>query len=102
MAKEKVETPQIDMVPDNPPKRNRFVEWWKKITREQWMLTVFYPGQTQVLADGTRIEQGAPETYHITKIIKLDHKHMIFIDTDKIRHEIKLISPVGYEIKKIY
>ena len=85
-----------------PKKKNALVEWWRTVTREEWELTVYYPGPVQVLADGSRIESGAPKTYHVSKVIKLSHTHMIFIDTNKVKNEIKLVNPVGYEIKKIY
>ena len=93
------------MEDDNVKKPGAFSgikNWWLTLTKEQWQLTVYFPGETKILPDGTRIDSGAPQVYNVTKIIKMSHTHMIFIDTDKIRTEIKLTAPVGYTLRKIY
>lgn len=69
---------------------------------EEYELTVFFPGPAQVMPDGSRIESGAPKTYHCKKIVKLTTKHIIFVDMEGKRHEIKMVSDVGYDLKKIY
>jgi len=73
-------------------------EWWY----DEYQLTVYYPGETTVLADGSRVESFNPKTYQARKIIKLKQNHIIFIGTDKKRHEIKVVNPVGFDLKKIY
>lgn len=80
----------------------RVKHWWTALTREEWELTVLFPGETKVLPDGIRLESGAPKTYHAKKIIKLTNTHIIFVDLLGIKHEIKLVNPVGYDLKKIY
>ena len=72
--------------------------WWY----DEYRLTVYYPGETVVLPDGSRVEKSNPKTYHVTKILKLTQNHIIFIGTDKKRHEIKVVNPVGFDLKKIY
>ena len=37
--------------------------WWRTVIREEWELTVFFPGEVKFLEDGSRIETGAPKTY---------------------------------------
>lgn len=69
---------------------------------EEYELTVFFPGPTQVMPDGSRIESGAPKTYQCKKIKKLTTKHIIFVDMDNKTHEIKMVSDVGYDLRKIY
>lgn len=81
---------------------SKIKNWWLTLTKEQWQLTVYFPGETKILPDGTRIDSGAPQVYDVAKIIKMSHTHMIFIDTNKTRTEIKLTDPVGYTIRKIY
>ena len=76
--------------------------WWRTLTREEWELTVFFPGETKFLPDGTRIDSSAPKSYRAVKIIKLTNLHIIFMDTNKVRHEIKVVNPVGYDLRKIY
>ena len=76
--------------------------WWRTLIREEWELTIFFPGETKFLPDGTRIDSGAPKTYHAKKIIKLTNLHIIFIDLLGVKHEIKVVNPVGYDLRKIY
>ena len=76
--------------------------WLKTLFLEEYELTVFFKGETKVLADGTRIESGAPKTFRVKKIKKLSEKHIIFIDVDKKRHEIKTTEPTGYNLIKIH
>ena len=33
--------------------------WWRTLIREEWELTVFFPGDTHFLEDGSRIESGS-------------------------------------------
>ena len=77
-------------------------QWWLTLTKEEWELTVFFPGDAKILPDGTRLETGAPKTYRCKSIQKLTNTHIIFIDTAGIRHEINVVNPVGYDSRKIY
>lgn len=69
---------------------------------EEYELTIFFPGPAQVMPDGTRIESGNPKTYTCKSIKKITPKHIIFIDMENKRHEIKTVQPVGFNLKKIY
>ena len=80
----------------------RIKHWWHTLIREEWELTVFFPGETKFLPDGTRIDSGAPKTYRAKKIVKLTNSHMIFVDLMGVKHEIKVVNPVGYDLRKIY
>lgn len=80
----------------------RIKEWWKTLTREEWEVTIFFPGETKFLPDGTRIDTGAPKTYLAKKLTKVTTTHIIFTDTSGVHHEIKVVNPVGYDIRKIY
>lgn len=76
--------------------------WWRTIWREEWELTIFFPGETKFLPDGTRIDSSSPKTYRAKKVIKLTNLHIIFVDLLGVRHEIKVVNPVGYDLRKIY
>jgi hypothetical protein len=76
--------------------------WWRTLIREEWELTVFFPGDTHFLEDGSRIESGSPKTYRAKQMIKISTTHIIFIDLLGVKHEIKVVAPVGYDLRKIY
>lgn len=76
--------------------------WWRTLIREEWELTIFFPGETKFLPDGTRIDGSSPKTYHCKKIVKLTNLHIIFVDLLGVKHEIKVVNPVGYDLRKIY
>ena len=78
------------------------IEWLKKLFKEEWELTIFFPAETRVLADGTRVESVSPKTYRAKALKKISEKHFKFIDTNGTLHEIKVVTPVGYDIKKVY
>jgi hypothetical protein len=76
--------------------------WWFTLWKEEWELTVFFPGEIKFLADGSRIESTSPKTYRAKSITKLSTTHIIFVDLQGINHEIKVVNPVGYDVRKIY
>jgi len=76
--------------------------WWLTLIREEWELTIFFPGETKVLPDGTRIESGNPKTYRAKELKKISTTHLIFVDLDGVKHEIKVVNPVGYDLRKVY
>ena len=78
------------------------IEWLKKLFKEEWELTIFFPAETRVLVDGTRVESVSPKTYRAKALKKISEKHFKFIDTNGTLHEIKVVTPVGYDIKKVY
>jgi len=80
----------------------RIRHWWRTLIREEWELTIFFPGETKFLPDGTRIDSTSPKTYHCKKVIKLTNLHIIFVDLLGVKHEIKVVNPVGYDLRKIY
>ena len=83
-------------------RKSRIKEWWLRFWLEEYELTVFFPGKTTIMPDGARITEGAPKTWRVAKIKKLSPKNIVFIDTDKRKHEIKTVEPVGYNLTKIY
>ena len=76
--------------------------WWLTLVREEWELTLFFPGETKILPDGSRIESGNPKMYSCKRLIKISPQHFIFVDTNGVRNEIKVVSPIGYDLRKIY
>ena len=76
--------------------------WWLTLIREEWELTIFFPGDTKVLPDGTRIESGNPKTYRAKELKKISTTHLIFVDLEGVKHEIKVVNPVGYDLRKVY
>lgn len=76
--------------------------WWRTLIREEWELTIFFPGETKFLPDGTRIDSSSPKTYRAKAIKKLTTTHIIFVDLLGVQHEIKVVNPVGYDVRKIY
>tara|TARA_B100000902_G_scaffold400039_1_gene474902 strand:+ start:3366 stop:3680 length:315 start_codon:yes stop_codon:yes gene_type:complete len=76
--------------------------WWRTIWREEWELTVYFIGTTKFMEDGSRISDLAPKTYRAKAIKKLTQTHIIFVDLLGIKHEIKVVDPVGYDLRKIY
>jgi hypothetical protein len=83
-------------------RKSSLKEWWLKFWYEEFELTVFFQGKTTILPDGSRVTEGAPKTWRVKNIKKLSPKHIIFIDIDKRKHEIKTTEPVGYNLTKIY
>ena len=81
---------------------NKIKNWWFTLIKEEYELTIFFPGKTEILGDGTRITSGNPKTYRAGVIKKASPTHFIFIDLDGRKHEIKVVDPVGYDLTKIY
>ena len=81
---------------------SKIKHWWRTLIREEWELTVFFPGDVKFLEDGSRIESGAPKTYRPKEIKKISTTHIIFVDLLGVKHEIKVVNPVGYDLRKIY
>ena len=81
---------------------NSLKNWWFTLTREEYELTIYYPGPAVTDAEGITTQSKAPITYRCKAVKKLTQTHIVFIDMNGHRHEIKLLEPVGYEIKKIY
>jgi len=76
--------------------------WWLTLIREEWELTVFFPGETRFLVDGTRLESTNPKTYRAKELKKISTTHLIFVDLEGVKHEIKVVNPVGYDLRKVY
>ena len=62
----------------------------------------FLSRRGKILEDGSRIESGAPKTYRAKEIKKISTTHIIFVDLLGVKHEIKVVNPVGYDLRKIY
>ena len=78
------------------------VNWFKTLWLEQYELTVYFPDQIVTNPDGSTVQGFSPKTFDAVSFKKLTTTHIIFIDTDKKRIEIKVTSPVGYDLKKVY
>lgn len=89
-------------VQDDKAPRWSLLRWIKEFIFEQYELTIFFVGTVHILQNGARVETFSPKKYYAKSIKKLTEKHIIFIDTANIRHDIKVITPVGYSLKKIY
>lgn len=76
--------------------------WWRTLLREEWEITIFFPGEIKFLEDGSRIESTSPKTYRAKNIAKLSTTNIIFTDLLGVKHEIKVVNPVGYDVRKIY
>lgn len=81
---------------------NKILNWWYTLIKEEFELTIYFPGKTEILDDGTRVESADPKTYRAKAIRKLTQTHIIFIDLEGRKHEIKTVNPVGYDVTKIY
>ena len=57
---------------------SKIKHWWRTLIREEWELTVFFPGEVKFLEDGSRIESGAPKTYRAKEIKRL-LQHISFL-----------------------
>ncbi len=69
---------------------------------EEYVLTIYFPDKIEKKPDGSTVQGFAPKTFNCKAIKKLSDKNIIFIDTDNIKHEVKVTQPVGYDLKKIY
>jgi hypothetical protein len=76
--------------------------WWRTLWREEWELTTFFAGDSRTLEDGSHLKTVAPKTYRAKAIKKLTTTHIIFIDLLGVTHEIRVVEPVGYDVRKIY
>lgn len=76
--------------------------WWRTLWREEWEITIFFPSEIKFLEDGSRIESTSPKTYRAKNISKLSTTNIIFTDLLGVKHEIKVVNPVGYDVRKIY
>ncbi|MDA9047665.1 hypothetical protein N9O93_01110 [bacterium] len=76
--------------------------WWRTLVREEWEITIYFIGEVKFFEDGSRVNNYAPKTYRAKAIKKLTQTHIIFVDLLGIKHEIKVVEPVGYDVRKIY
>ena len=68
---------------------------------EEYELTVYFV-KTDIMPDGSRVESASPKTYHAKKIVRLKQTHIILWIRENKSDEIKVVNPVGYDLKKIY
>ena len=80
----------------------RIKHWWRRLVREEWELTIYFISEAKFFEDGSRAHNYAPKSYRAKAIKKLTQTHIIFIDLLGIKHEIKVVEPVGYDLRKIY
>tara|TARA_B110000858_G_C17368912_1_gene278583 strand:- start:8 stop:316 length:309 start_codon:yes stop_codon:yes gene_type:complete len=81
---------------------SKIKHWWRTIWREEWELTIFFPAEVRFFEDGSRSETQAPKTYRCKALKKMSPTHIIFVDLLGVLHEIKVVHPVGYDLRKIY
>lgn len=81
---------------------NKIKHWWLTLIKEEYELTIYFPGKIELLENGSRIETIDPKTYRAKAVKKLTPKHIIFIDLEGRKHEVKTVNSVGYDITKIY
>ena len=81
---------------------NKFKNWWYTLTKEEYELTIYYVKDIKVDVEGTKTWTKEAVLYKCSVIKKHTPAHFIFTDANGHNHEIKLVEPVGYEIKKIY
>tara|TARA_Y100001972_G_scaffold86788_1_gene106182 strand:- start:586 stop:891 length:306 start_codon:yes stop_codon:yes gene_type:complete len=101
MAKKKIEQVQEETL-ITVSIWSKIKQWWRELIREEWELTIFFPSETKFLKDGSRIESTTPKTYRAKSISKLTTTNIIFVDLLGVKHEIKVVNPVGYDVRKIY
>ena len=65
-------------------------------------INYFFAGDSRTLEDGSHLKTVAPKTYRAKAIKKLTTTHIIFIDLLGVTHEIRVVEPVGYDVRKIY
>jgi|TARA_B110000444_G_C18668584_1_gene514170 hypothetical protein len=82
--------------------RAKLKQWWRTLWREEWELTVYFIAETKFFEDNSRVSSYAPKSYRAKAIKKLTQTHIIFVDLLGIKHEIKVVEPVGYDLRKIY
>jgi hypothetical protein len=83
-------------------KRNRIVEWWKRITREEYEMVIWVADTVTTHQDGERTKTWKAQTYHAKKIVKQGPKHFIFYDLEGKKNEIKYLEPVDFHIVKVW
>ena len=83
-------------------RKSKIKEWWLGLWKDEFELTIFFPGGVTTAPDGTKIESASTKTFYVSKIIKISPKHFVFIDTEKRKHVIKTTAEVGYNLIKIY
>lgn len=81
---------------------NKLKNWWLTLIKEEFELTIYFPGKVVVDDNGNREITVDPKTYRCKAIKKLTQTHIIFIDLEGRRHEVKVVDPVGYDLTKIY
>ncbi len=81
---------------------SKIKHWWRTLWREEWELTIYFPSEVRFMEDGSRVENLSPKTYRCKVLKKISPTHIIFIDLLGVKHEIKVVSPVGYDLRKIY
>ena len=83
-------------------RKSKIKEWWKKLWKDEFELTIFFPGSVTTMPDGSKIESNVPKTWKVSQIGKITPTHFVFFDTEKRKHVIKTTAPVGYNLIKIY
>ena len=84
MAKKKIEQVQEETL-ITVSLWSKIKQWWRELVREEWELTVFFPGKIKFLEDGSRIESLSPKTYRAKSISKLTTTNIIFTDFCRYR-----------------
>ena len=81
---------------------NKIKHWWFTLIKEEYELTIYFPDTVVELPDGSKKAGFTPKTYKIGVLKKVSPTQFIFIDLEGHKHEISVVNPVGYDLKKIY
>lgn len=81
---------------------SKITKWWYGLFHDAYELTIYFPDQVVELPDGSKKAGFNPKTYNVKILKKINAKHFIFIDLEGCRNEIKVVDPVGYDLKKLY
>ena len=76
---------------------------WNTYWKEEYEITIYYPGEKATLADGSVVEkQPAEKTFKAKKILKKNPKHFMWIDLEDRHHELKFLNPVVFHVVKVF
>lgn len=81
----------------------KIVEWYKRITREEYQLIIWFVVEEITDATGgLKTISRSRKVFRLKRITKKTQTHIIGIDLKGNRFEIKTAKPFDYQISKIY
>lgn len=76
----------------------KFWYWILSLIYREYEVTVWFDGNVVIDSNGNKLTNLVSKTYNVKKIVKLSAKHIVLIDHDDNRIEVKTVTPVGYNI----